>query len=79
MRIPLHRPCKTEFFDTVSYCMYLMDLMNRLEDFDNNYYTAMEMALETYAFREEGLYELAQAHHNAGNYDIAGCWLIEKE
>ena len=63
----------------VSYCMYLMDLMNHLEDFDNNYYTAMEMALETYAFREEGLYELAQAHYNAGNYDIAGCWLIEKE
>ena len=53
--------------------------MNHLEDFDNNYYTAMEMALETYAFREEGLYELAQAHYNAGNYDIAGCWLIEKE
>jgi hypothetical protein len=49
-----------------------------LEDFDNTFYTAVETAMTTYAFRDGELYDRAAAHYRAGNYDLYGGWLREE-
>ena len=62
----------------MSYYMYLLDLKEHLEDFDNTFYTAVETAMTTRAFRDGELYDRAVAHYEADNYDRYGGWLREE-
>ena len=63
----------------ISFCMYLMDLWEQLDDFDDTFWTVLELSMETYSFKQHPeIYQQAQDNYRIGNYDVEGCWLRDE-